>query len=128
MEAGCGRKACAADKGAEGATNRRKGDFWYLLPTHSVVLEVDERFHSLEEVSCEVSRIWDLKDQNPLAMYLIRYNPHWPFRPDKLDVLLSRVRYALLNHEVASNAFGGVFIEYLGYPLLARCPRTCVCS
>ena len=98
------------------APNRRRGDFWYLLPTHSVVLEVDEHFHGRSEVSCEVGRIWELKEQNPLPMYLIRYNPHWPFRPDKLDVLLSRVRYALVNPEVASSAFGGVFIEYLGYP------------
>ena len=37
--------------------NKFRGDFWWLLPTHSVVLEVDENYHRYYESSCELKRI-----------------------------------------------------------------------
>ncbi len=96
------------------APNLKRGDFWFLLPDYSVVLEVDENMHKLYNPECEVSRLQRLHDQRPDApLHVIRYNPHSSM-PRKLDVLCARIKLAL-DQQPARDTGGGIHTEYIGY-------------
>ncbi len=88
---------------------RKRPDF--VLAEHIVVLEVDESYHRFYSVSCEVSRIGQIKDLVKVPVMLIRFNPAQRRYPALRKLLAA----AIVSAEPANNAYG-VHITYLGYP------------
>jgi hypothetical protein len=96
------------------APNLKRGDFWFLLPDYSVVVEVDENMHRHYNMECEVARLQRLHDQRPgEPLHVIRFNPHCSM-PFKLAYLCSRIQVAL-EHKTARASEDGIHVEYIGY-------------
>lgn len=91
---------------AETACGRYRPDFVYELPTHVVIVEVDEHQHAQPGYACDAARMLDVYNSyGGLAIIFIRFNPDqfclgsrrgvvsWPKRLHALDV---EVRRALI--------------------------------
>lgn len=64
------------DESVECSPNRRRPDFAWVLPTHVVVLEVDEYCHRHYTRSEEIQRMCELSDQmQGMRLIIIRFNP-----------------------------------------------------
>ena len=58
------------------ATNKRRGDFVFVLQDRIVILEVDEHAHKFYNRDCECVRVLELHEQGQgKALFLIRFNP-----------------------------------------------------
>ena len=90
---------------------RKRPDFIFVLDGHVVILEVDEAFHRHYAVSCEISRIGQIKDLLKVPIMLIRFNPALRRYPALKECLESAIESA----DHADNPFG-VHISYVGYP------------
>jgi hypothetical protein len=83
--------------------NLKRPDFTWILPTHVVILEVDEQAHQMYEREKELERLVDLYDQaQGFNIIVLRFNPlvrhlqhlrdalwiaiHDPPPSDKIDV------------------------------------------
>ena len=84
-----------------------------------LVLENDEHHHRANSIECELKRIQDMQDRHGGAVYLVRYNCDQPdgLGEAKLQALAERCVAILDGGYVdALKAFGGVLVEYHGYP------------
>ena len=98
-----------------------RGDFIFHFPTHIAVLEVDERAHSDREMSCEVSRMMDIRGwfsmgadvDKPLVFF--RFNPDPMRGVPKVDT--SRRYAVLLNWLKTYVPVEPLEVIYMWYPI-----------
>jgi hypothetical protein len=83
------------------------------------IVEVDEDFHRRIDVKCELVRLQEIHERYGGALYVLRYNPdqHSGLDDDALTHLAQRC-VDILDDDVeeALEEFGGMLVEYIGYP------------
>jgi hypothetical protein len=83
------------------------------------ILEIDENFHRHILPSCELIRLDKIQDRHGGPLYVLRYNPDQEGGLDveHLNELAERCIDILDGEfEDAVDAFGGMIVEYMGYP------------
>jgi hypothetical protein len=83
------------------------------------IVEVDEDFHRRTDVKCELVRLQEIHDRYGGALYVLRYNPDQPGGLDYVALThLAQRCVSILDGEVdeAVASFGGMLVEYIGYP------------
>lgn len=90
------------------APTRRRPDFTYVLPTHIVILEVDEYAHKFYNRECECVRILELSEQaRGLPISVIRFNP--------MKQLLKQLKLMLEQEFEHVQRDQMIYVLFLGY-------------
>ena len=90
------------------STNRRRGDFTWILPDRVIILEVDEDCHRYYERDCEIKRVLELHEQcRGLPLLMLRFNPIM----NLLDTMVNHL------HDMRTGFLPEILqVDFLGYP------------
>jgi hypothetical protein len=93
----------------------RRPDGLMVLNGVKFILENDEDQHQGNTPECEISRLYEIRDRDKDALYVLRYNPG-ALEEEGLNVLAERILKIIEeDYKKALESSNLIHIEYIGY-------------